>query len=102
MYNDFVKLRPASSEGLGSSRIHVACLILQEGLGLVGAGSLIGVAAALFCTQLLAGFLYGVPRIDPLTFFLVPALLVFAALAACLIPSWKASHIDCMNALRHE
>ena len=87
---------------LGSSRIRVVRLILREGLGLVGAGSLIGLAAALFCTRLLAGFLYGVPRIDPLTFFLVPALLVFAALAACLIPSWKASRIDSMNALRHE
>lgn len=87
---------------LGSSRIRVVRLILREGLGLLGAGSLIGLAAALFCTRLLAGFLYGVPRIDPLTFLLVPALLALAALAACLIPSWKASRIDCMNALRHE
>jgi len=57
---------------------------------------------ALFCTRLLVGFLYGVPRIDPLTFFLVPTLLIVAALAACLIPSWKASRIDPMTALRHE
>jgi putative ABC transport system permease protein len=87
---------------LGSSRIRVARLILQEGLGLICAGSLIGLAAALFSTRLLTGFLYSVPRIDPLTFSLVPALLVFAALVAGLIPSWKASRIDPMNALRHE
>ena len=87
---------------LGSSRIRVARLILREGLGLIGAGSFIGLAAALFCTRLLTGFLYGVPRIDPLTLFLVQALLVFAALAACLIPSWKASRIAPMTALRHE
>jgi predicted permease len=87
---------------LGSSRIRVARLILQEGLGLICAGSLVGLAAALFCTRLLAGFLYSVPRIDPLTFSLVPTLLVFAGLAAGLIPSWKASHIDPINALRHE
>jgi ABC-type antimicrobial peptide transport system permease subunit len=80
----------------------VARLILQEGLGLICAGSLIGLAAALFSTRLLTGFLYSVPRIDPLTFSLVPALLVFAALVAGLIPSWKASRIDPMNALRHE
>ncbi len=85
---------------LGTYR--VVRLILREGLGLVGAGSLIELAAALFCTRLLVGFLYGVPRIDPLTFFLVPTLLIVAALAACLIPSWKASRIDPMTALRHE
>jgi ABC-type lipoprotein release transport system permease subunit len=50
----------------------------------------------------LTGFLYSVPRIDPLRFSLVPALLVFAAQAAGLIPSLKASRIDPMNALRHE
>ena len=87
---------------LGSSRIRMARLILQEGLGLICAGSLIGLAAAPFCTRLLAGFLYSVPRIDPLRFSLVPALLVFAAQAAGLIPSLKASRIDPMNALRHE
>jgi len=87
---------------LGSSRIRVARLILREGLGLIGAGSFIGLAAALFCTRLLAGFLYGVPQIDPLTFLLVPLLLILVALAACLIPSWKASRVAPMTALRHE
>ena len=87
---------------LGSSRVRVARLTLLKRLGLIGVGSLFGLAAALFCTRLLATFLYGVPRIDPLTFFLVPTLLIVAALAACLIPSWKASRIDPMAALRHE
>jgi ABC-type antimicrobial peptide transport system permease subunit len=87
---------------LGSSRVRVARLILLEGLSLIGVGLLFGLAAALFCTQLLVAFLYGVPRIDPLTFFLVPTLLIVAALAACLIPSWKASRIEPMTALRHE
>ena len=87
---------------LGSSRIRVLLLILQEGLGLIGVGILIGLAAALLSTKLLNGFLYGVPRIDPVTFLMVPTLLAFATLAACLIPSWKASRIDPMTALRHE
>jgi predicted permease len=87
---------------LGSSRVRVASLILREGLGLIGAGALIGLAATLLSTKLLAGFLYGVSQIDPLTFLLVPLLLILAALAACLIPSWKASRIAPMTALRHE
>ena len=68
---------------LGSSRIRVAGLILQEGLGLTGAGALIGLAATLLSTKLLAGFLYGVSQIDPPTFFFVPLLLFLVALAAC-------------------
>jgi predicted permease len=87
---------------LGSSRIRVAGLILQEGLGLTGAGALIGLTATLLSTKLLSDFLYGVSQIDPLTFLSVPLLLILVALAACLIPSWKASRITPMTALRHE
>lgn len=87
---------------LGSSRIRVAGLILREGLGLTVTGALIGLAATLLSTKLLAGFLYGVSQIDPLTFLLVPVLLILVALAASLIPSWKASRIAPMTALRHE
>jgi putative ABC transport system permease protein len=63
---------------------------------------LIGLVATVLSTKLLAGFLYGVSQIDPLTFSLVPLLLILAALAACLTPSWKASRIAPMTALRHE
>jgi ABC-type antimicrobial peptide transport system permease subunit len=87
---------------LGSSKVRVARLILREGLGLLGTGLLLGLAMAVACTRLLAGFLYDVPTIDPVTFSLVPVFLVVATLAACLIPSWKATAVDPMNALRHE
>jgi putative ABC transport system permease protein len=80
----------------------VAGLILVEGLGLTGAGALIGLAATLLSTKLLAALLYGVSQIDLLTFLLVPLLLILVAFAACLIPSWKASRIAPMTALRHE
>ena len=53
-------------------------------------------------TLLLAGFLYNVPAIDPITFALVPILLLVATLAACLIPACRAAAVDPMNALRHE
>ena len=87
---------------LGSSKTGVVRLILSEGLTLLGVGLLLGVAAALLSTRLLAGFLYGVPPLDPFTFTLVPMLLLVATLGACLIPSFRAAAIDPMNALRHE
>jgi len=62
----------------------------------------LGLAAALLSTRMLTGFLYGVPATDPLTFALVPLLLLGATLAACLIPSFRAAAVDPMNALRHQ
>jgi putative ABC transport system permease protein len=87
---------------LGSSRARAMRLVIQEGLGLLGIGLLVGFAAALACVRLLSGFLYGVAAIDPLTFLLVPAMLFAATLIACLIPGYKAASIDPMHALRHE
>ena len=87
---------------LGSSRRQVVRLVLSEGFRLVGIGLLIGLAAAVMCARLVAGFLYNVSAIDPLTFSLVPLLLLLATLGACLIPSIRAAAVDPMDALRHE
>ena len=76
---------------LGSSKTGVVRSILSEGLTLLGVGLVLGVAAALLTTRLLAGFLYGVPPLDPFTFALVPMLLLVATLGACLIPSFRAA-----------
>jgi predicted permease len=87
---------------LGSSKAGVMRLILREGLTLLAIGLAIGVAAALLCTRLLTSFLYGVSTIDPITYVLVPLLLLTTTLVACLIPSFKAAAVDPMTALRHE
>jgi ABC-type antimicrobial peptide transport system permease subunit len=87
---------------LGSTRIGIARLILREGLSILLVGLIIGMAAALLFARLLRSFLYEVPALDPLTFALVPVLLIAAVLAACLIPSARAATTDPMIALRHE
>jgi ABC-type antimicrobial peptide transport system permease subunit len=87
---------------LGSSRVRVVRLVVREGLELLGLGLLVGMAGAFALTRLLAGFLYDVPALDPLTFSLVPMLLSIATLVACLIPACRAAAVDPMDALRHE
>jgi predicted permease len=87
---------------LGSTRSGVVGLVLREGLALLVSGLGIGLAAALGLTRLLSGFLYGVSAIDPVTYALVPFLLLIGTLAACLVPSVRAAGIDPMDALRHE
>ncbi|QEE30734.1 ABC transporter permease [Terriglobus albidus] len=87
---------------LGSSRAHIARLILNEGLSLLLAGLGIGIVGGIAFAHLLRSFLYQVPALDPLTFVLVPVLLLIATLVACLVPSIRAAAIDPMVALRHE
>ena len=87
---------------LGSTRMRVAGLVLREGLVLLATGLVIGLAAALAFTRLLSKFLFEVPPIDPMTYALVPLLLLVGTVAASLIPSLRAAYTDPMNALRHE
>ena len=87
---------------LGSTRAGIGRLVLREGLSILLVGLVIGMVAALLLARLLRGFLYEVPALDPLTFVLVPTLLVAAVLAACLIPSARAAATDPLVALRHE
>ena len=87
---------------LGSSKARVMQLVLREGLTLLGTGLVIGLGMTFLSTRMLTGFLYRVPAIDPVTFALVPMLLLAATIAASLIPSFRAATIDPMNALRHE
>ncbi|HUE42597.1 MAG TPA: ABC transporter permease [Candidatus Sulfotelmatobacter sp.] len=87
---------------LGATPAGMLRLILSESLQLILFGVVIGVAAALGLTRMLASMLYGISSTDPLIFVMVTMLLVVIALAACLIPARRAMRIDPMVALRHE
>ena len=87
---------------LGARPRDVLRLILGEGLKLVCAGVVVGIAAALALTKLLATLLYGVSGTDPLIFIGVTALLVAVSLAACFVPARRAMRVDPIVALRYE
>ncbi|HEX3552829.1 MAG TPA: ABC transporter permease [Thermoanaerobaculia bacterium] len=85
---------------LGASASHLLRLVMSYGLALTAGGVLLGAAAALELTRLLGYILYRVSPRDPLAFGSAFAVMAIAALAACLVPAWRALRIDPVRALR--
>lgn len=85
---------------LGADRGRVIGLLVREGMATVGIGAALGLAAALAASRLMAGLIYGVSTVDPVTFFAVPGLLGVVALAATYLPARRAASLDPMVALR--
>ena len=87
---------------LGAGRRALLSMVLGEGLLLTGAGLAIGLAVAAGMSRLVESLLYGVRPHDAVTFAAVPVLMAGAALAACIVPAWRAGNIDPMRALRQQ
>jgi predicted permease len=87
---------------LGARRSDVLLLVLGRGLKMACIGVVIGLAASLGLTRLMANMLYGVSPTDPLTFAGVATLLTLVALTACYIPARRAMRVDPIVALRYE
>jgi ABC-type antimicrobial peptide transport system permease subunit len=89
---------------LGADRAHVLRWVLKQGGRLALIGVIVGLAAALALTQLMArsSMLFGVHPYDPWTLIGVTLLLTVVALAACLIPARRAASVDPIQALRTE
>jgi predicted permease len=87
---------------LGADRSRVMQMVLRQALVLLAAGVVSGLALALWSSQLLASFLYGVKRYDPWTLACVPGVLVLFGALAAFVPARRAASIDPMRALRTE
>ena len=87
---------------LGAHRRQVLGQILREGMGTALIGAAIGTAGAVAVGRVLEGTVSGIDAGSPLTFGLVAALLLGAALVACFLPARRAATVDPMVALRQE
>jgi putative ABC transport system permease protein len=87
---------------LGATPGSVLRMIMGQGLGLVFAGLVIGLAGALALTRLMSTLLFGVTPTDPMTFAGVALVFLIAALLACYVPARRATRIDPLIALRSE
>jgi predicted permease len=87
---------------LGARREQVLGKMLSDGLRPAVVGLLLGLAASLEAARLLRSMLYETRPLDPVVFAGVAATLLVVAAVACLVPAWRASRIDPMQALRSE
>jgi predicted permease len=87
---------------LGAQRKDVLRLILGHAAKMALLGVVVGIAAALALTRLMAKLLFGVSAYDPATFLAVACLLILVVMAASYIPARRAMRVDPMVALRYE
>ena len=87
---------------LGATRGSVMSHVFRQGLALTATGAVLGAGGALWATQTLSHILFEVSPLDPVSFVCAVALLVFISTFACLLPAWRASRLDPMQALRME
>ena len=87
---------------LGASRLDILSLVLRQGMKMAALGVSVGLGAAVVTSHVLASLLFGVSRLDPLTYLAVTVLLLTVAAAACAIPAARAVTVDPVEALRSE
>jgi ABC-type antimicrobial peptide transport system permease subunit len=87
---------------LGARPRDMASLVLREGAGLAALGAALGLVLAGAVARVLSGVVYAVSATSPVPFLGMAALLAVVALAASLLPAWRASVVEPVRALRHE
>ena len=87
---------------LGAGQWEVLRLVLSEALVTVGAGGIVGVAAAIFVARFVASLLFGLKPQDPTTIVLSAGLLMATSLVAAFVPALRACRTGPMDALRNE
>lgn len=87
---------------LGARKGEILSLILRDSSGPVVIGLAVGLVLAIGDSYLLRGVLYGIGRIDLVSFAGVSLLFLAIALAASYVPSRRAMRVNPVEALRYE
>jgi ABC-type antimicrobial peptide transport system permease subunit len=87
---------------LGSPVRRVRQMIVFQGMRLVVAGVLVGLASAFGLARVLASQLFGVQPRDPMVFSIIPVVLVGVALIAVWIPAARAGRVNPLTALQSQ
>jgi ABC-type antimicrobial peptide transport system permease subunit len=87
---------------LGASRRNILLLVMRQGMTFSIIGLLLGLTAAVAASSAITALLFGITRLDPLTYAGVAALLLLVSATACLTPARRAVSVNPVVALRAE
>jgi putative ABC transport system permease protein len=87
---------------VGARRGTVLRLIMREGMQMVAAGIVLGLAGGVIASVVLRGLLFGVSPADPVALGVSAAVLLGAAAAAAVLPAMRAAGVSPLEALRAE
>jgi ABC-type antimicrobial peptide transport system permease subunit len=85
---------------LGAQQGAITRMFVGNALLLAGIGAAIGLAGAIELMQLMKSLLFGISPRDPLTYIIVPAILITIAAFASYFPARRAAAVDPANTLR--
>jgi len=85
---------------LGAQQGAIRRMFVGNALLLAGIGAAIGLAGAIELMQLMKSLLFGISPRDPLTYIVVPVILITVAAFASYFPASRAAAVDPANTLR--
>ena len=87
---------------MGAEGRAVGRMVVRQGMTPAIIGVLAGLVAAAGLTRFLGSLLYGVTAHDPLTYATIPLALIAIALVSTIVPAWRATRVNPVEALRYE
>jgi predicted permease len=87
---------------LGAAPAAVRGMVLRQGVMLSAIGCAVGLAGAMALSRLMKSLLFGVTPLDPVTYAVMPVVLLMAAVVACYFPARRAAAVDPVETLRAE
>jgi predicted permease len=87
---------------LGAAEGQLARSVIGRSAAMTMVGIVIGVGVALVAARLIESMLFNVNARDPVTFVTAPLVLLAVAVLASVLPAYRASRVDPVEALRQE
>jgi predicted permease len=87
---------------LGAAPGRVIGMVLRETGMMLAIGAMLGIVLTFACARLIAGRLYGLSTLDPLTILSAVGLFAIVAAIAAFVPAARAANVNPIRALRHE